>query len=186
MSSRRKLLAAREDLAERIAEIASRRRWTLYEFVNELLEEAIRADEMGVSLREVIEERGILRDARNSGFLLVPARLWYDMIDRAYAELDRGWMGDLWYECGQWYGKFYGDLRKFSESLKRLFWDLSEFDPSFEGDILHVRCILLNLSLPYAELFSRFIEGALEPLGYKLVSRDVSKGAVSLRFTRRE
>ncbi|MBS7624154.1 MAG: hypothetical protein QXS36_02905 [Candidatus Bathyarchaeia archaeon] len=185
MSSRRKLLAAREDLAEKAAEIASRRRWTLYEFINDVLEEAIRADSLGVSLREVIDERGVLRDARESGFLLIPARLWYDLVDKAYMSLDEEWMRGLWYECGQWYGKYYGDLNKFAEALKKLFWDLSEADISLGTEEIHVRCILLNLSLSYADLFSRFIEGALDSLGYRLLSRDVSKGAVSMRFARR-
>ncbi|MEM1674875.1 MAG: hypothetical protein QXE14_00290 [Candidatus Bathyarchaeia archaeon] len=185
MSSRRRLLAAREDLAEKIAEIANRRRWTLYDFVNEVLEETIRADSLNVSLKELIDERGVLKEARDSGFLLIPARLWYDLIDRAYMSLDVDWMRGLWYEWGQWYGKYYDDLNKFIEALRKLFWDLSEVDFSFEGEGLYVRCILLNLSLSYADLFSRFIEGALVSLGYNLLSRDVSKGAVVLRFTRR-
>lgn len=185
VSSRRRLLAAREDLAEKIAEIANRRKWTLYDFVNEILEEAIRADSLGVSLRELIDERGVLKEARDSGFLLIPARLWYDLVDRAYMSLDVDWMRGLWYEWGQWYGKYYDDLNKFIEALRKLFWDLSEVDFSFEGDGLYVRCILLNLSLSYADLFSRFVEGALASLGYNLFSRDVSKGAVVLRFTKR-
>lgn len=186
VSSRRRLLAAREDLAEKIAEIAGRKKWTLYEFVNEILEEAIRADSMGVSLRELIDERGVLKDAKDSGFLLVPARLWYDLVDKAYAKLDGEWMGELWYECGQWYGKYYGDLNRLCNIFRRLFWDLSEIDASFEGRNFNIRCILLNLSLSYASLFSRFIEGALDSLGYKLLSKDVSKGAISLRFVRKE
>lgn len=182
MSFKRKLLAAREDLAEKIAEIASRRRWTLYEFINELLEEAIRADSLGVSLREVIDERGVLKDAKDSGFLLVPARLWYDLIDKAYSCLEGGWIRSLWYESGQWYGKYYGDLDRFSSAIKRIFWDLSEFDLHLEEETLAVRCIILNLQYPYADLLSRFIEGALSVFGYEKLEGEVSKGVINLKF----
>ncbi|MEM2434678.1 MAG: hypothetical protein QXU55_07245 [Candidatus Bathyarchaeia archaeon] len=182
VSFKRKLLAAREDLAEKIAEIASRRKWTLYELVNEVLEEAIKADSIGVSLREVVDERGVLKDARDSGFLLVPARLWYDLIDKAYTCLDEEWMRSLWYECGQWYGKYYGDLERFSGAVKRIFWDLSEFDLSMEGDSLVVRCIILNLQYPYADLLSKFIEGALSVFGYERLDGEVSRGVINLKF----
>lgn len=183
-SSRRKMLAAREDLVDRISEIA-KKRGTLYDFVNEILQEAIRADSLGVSLREVIDERGVLRDARDSGFILVPARLWYDLVDRAYAYLGEDWMRDLWYECGQWYGKYYGDLDTFSAAVKRLFWDLSEFDLSVEKEYLVVRCIILNSSYSHAYLLGKFIEGALDIYGYELQSEDVSRGVVNQRFRRK-
>lgn len=182
-SYRRKMLAAREDLVDRISEIA-RKRGTLYDFVNEILQEVIRADSLGVSLRDIIDERGILKDAKDSGFTLVPARLWYDLVDKAYAHFGGDWMKDLWFECGQWYGKYYGDLDRFSAAVRRLLWDLSEFDLSVEGEYLAVKCIILNSSYSYADLFSKFIEGALNTFGYEPISEDVSKGVVNLRFRR--
>jgi hypothetical protein len=183
-SSRRKMLAAREDLVDKISEIA-RKRGTLYDYVNEVLQEAIRADSLGASLREIIDERGVVKDAKDSGFILVPARLWYDLIDRAYSHLGEDWMRALWYECGQWYGKYYEDLDRFSAAIKRLLWDLSEFDLSAEGEYLVVKCIILNPSYSHADLLSKFIEGALDIFGYEPLSEDISKGVVNLRFRRR-
>lgn len=183
-SSRRKMLAAREDLVDKISYIA-RKRGTLYDYLNEILQEAIRADSLSVSLREVIDERGVMKDAKDSGFILVPARLWYDLVERAYSYLGEDWMRALWYECGQWYGKYYGDLNRFSAAVKRLLWYLSEFDLSAEGEHLAVRCIILNPSYSHADLFGKFIEGALDIFGYDLLSEDVSKGVINLRFRRR-
>jgi hypothetical protein len=94
-------------------------------------------------------------------------------------------MRALWYECGQWYGKYYEDLDRFSTAVKRLLWDLSEFDLSAEEEYLVVKCIILNPSYSHADLLSKFIEGALDIFGYEPLSEDISKGVVNLRFRRR-
>lgn len=178
---KRKMLAAREDLADKISDIALRK-GTLYDYLNETLEEAIRADSIGLSLKEAIDERGIVKVARDSGFTFVPERLWFDICEKAYERLGIRKMKSLWYETGQWYGTYYGDLDKLKDAMNKLIWDLSEFEVASKDGNLLVRCISPKFSESYSVLFSRFLEGALNALGYEFVDGDILKGVLNLRF----
>lgn len=175
------MLAAREDLADKISDIALRK-GTLYDYLNETLEEAIRADSIGLSLKEAIDERGIVKVARDSGFTFVPERLWFDICEKAYERLGIRKMKSLWYETGQWYGRYYGDLDKLKDAMNKLIWDLSEFEVASKDGNLLVRCISPKFSESYSVLFSRFLEGALNALGYEFVDGDILKGVLNLRF----
>jgi len=45
------MLAADEDIANKIVEMAKRREWTVYQTLNEILEQALRVDGMGLYWR---------------------------------------------------------------------------------------------------------------------------------------
>ena len=62
--SKRKMLAAEEDLANKVAELAEKRGLTVYQTVNDILEQAIRAEEQGLNLKEVVDRRGDMERAR--------------------------------------------------------------------------------------------------------------------------
>ena len=62
------MLAADESIANKIVEMAKRRELTVYQTVNDVLEQAVRADEMGLSLIEVVDEREMLEKAKKMGF----------------------------------------------------------------------------------------------------------------------
>ncbi len=179
-SVKRKMLAAREDLADKISEIA-KRKGTLYDFINETLQEVIRADALGLSLREIIDERGIIKMAKDSGFIFVPERLWYDLIEMAHQHLGRE-LENLWYENGRWYGRYYGDIEVLKKNLKRIIWDISELDIYSEGDMLIVKCISSKYSRACSMLFGKFLEGAMNSLGYSLVEGDISRSVINLKF----
>lgn len=178
---KRKMLAAREDLVDKASEIA-RERGTLYDYVNETLQEAIRANTLRLSLKEIIDEHLTVEVAKDTGFTLVPERLWFDTVERAYQRLGKHWMKALWYETGQWYGRYCGDLDRFKDVMKRIMWGLSEFEISFDNGDLVVRCISSKFSHSYSDLFSSFLEGALNVLGYDFAGGDILKGVINLRF----
>ncbi len=50
-TSRRKMLAAQEDIANRIVDLAQRKDMTVYQTVNDILEQALRVEELGMSLQ---------------------------------------------------------------------------------------------------------------------------------------
>lgn len=182
-SARRKMLAAREDLVDKISDIA-RKRGTLYDYVNEVLQEAIRADSLGSSLREIIDERGLIKAARDSGFMLIPERLWYEVVDKGYTFFGEDWMENLWYETGQWYGKYYSSLEKFIGEIKKLIWEISELNLYEDEEYLVLKCISPSFSISHSQLFGKFLEGAMEIFGCELVEEDISKGVINLKFRR--
>ena len=183
LTMKRKLLAARLDLADKISEIASRK-GTLYDYVNDILEQAIRAEELGIRLKEVLDDRWLIKTARDAGFIVIPKKIIYELTEQAYPKLGKKKMKKLWYETGQWYGKYYDDLKEFEKAVKRYFWDLSEFKLAKKGENLTLTCLSSKYSEVYTELFSKFLEGALNALGYGLEEGEVSKGIISLRFSK--
>ena len=52
---KRKSFAAREDLLDRMNKVAKENDFSLYGFVNEVFKETLRANELGVNLRTLID-----------------------------------------------------------------------------------------------------------------------------------
>jgi hypothetical protein len=86
---RRKTFAARQDLIERASKLAKQKGYTLYGFINELLMLAFEAEEMGVSFRILLDERGLLKAAKEASFILGLENLWYEMADVAHDKAKR-------------------------------------------------------------------------------------------------
>ena len=179
---KRKMLAARSDLADEISEIASRR-GTLYDYVNDILEQAIRAESMGLTLSEILDDMWILKAAREAGFSFISEKLLYDLVEKAYKRLGKKEMQDLWYETGQWYGRYYAELNKLEEMTKKLLVEISDFKISREDEeTLSLTCLSSKFTEAYTELFSKFLEGALNAFGYTKDRGEISRGVINLRF----
>ncbi len=185
------MLAAREDLVARTSEIASRKGLTLYGLVNEALDSIIKMEDRGVTSRKIMEEYQTLEAARTAGFALCPENLWYEMVEEA-CQNGKERVAERWFEAGARCAKLYA-VRDTKDPLSGLTRDIRTFASNpigfdvqrqqGDGEIV-VRCLSPKFSESYATLFSRFLEGVFTTLGYRLVERDVAKGAVQLKLTR--
>ena len=187
------MLAAREDLVNKVLEIASRKNVKLYGMINDTLELVIRADDMGLSLEEVVDQYGIVKAAKDAGFVPVVESLLYDIVEKVF-QRNKRWVTKKWYEAGQWYGKYYSvrlpqdPVKAFKEDICSFIWNVSEFsivESEGDGEVV-VRCVSPRFPLSYTTLFSVFLEGALNMFGYECVKRGVSKGIIRLRFRKVE
>ena len=186
---KRKTVMAREDLANQLTLIAKRSGRTLYDLVNEVFELLIRADEMGLNLRRIVEESWILNDAKKAGFTLGPEALWYEMAEIAYKHA-----GDeavkCWSEAGAWLAKRYltGDVEKpleaFKRSLKASAWNIPEFTFETSGSKVSIRIYSPRFPESYTILYASFLESALKTFGYKTVEKEVSRGKIRLEALR--
>lgn len=190
IASKRKMLAAREDLANRIVEIADRKNVTLFGMLNDTLELVLKAEEKEISLEEAVNQYGMVKVAREAGFVPVVESLWYDTLDKLF-KMDKDWMMKKWHESGQWYGKYYSTkvpqypLKAFKEDISSLTWNVSEFSVTENKDSSEVvvNCIAPRFLLSQTTLFSAFLEGALEAFGYDVSRRNVSKGILQISFS---
>jgi hypothetical protein len=187
---KRKMLAAREDLVDRVSEIADRRGFTLFGMINDMLELVVRAEDMGLSLREIVDRYEVVRAAKEAGFILGLESLWYDVVEEAYRR-DEDRVMKRWFEAGVWCAKCYlvkgieDPLAAFNRDMQAFTWNASEFSiVKREEDEALVRCISPRFPHSYTTLFSAFLEGALNTFGYKCVERDVARGVIQLRFCR--
>jgi len=181
------MLAAEEDIANKVAEMAKGRGATIFQTVNAILEEALRVNNMGLALKEVIDRRGMLEKAREMGLTFTVERLLYQVVDTAYDHANKQ-MSQLWLEEGRWYGNYFANkrdngLEAFNEAMELLTFGTSEFAVEEEGENgVSVACVGERFTQGFTDLFSMFIEGVFEALGYKKVSREVSKGIIRIRF----
>ena len=188
MSSRRKMLAADEDIANKIVEIAKRRGSTVYGTLNEILQQALRADEMGLNLNIVIENREKMETAKGMGFTFTIEKLLYEMVGLAHDKAGEE-LAEIWLETGKWYGRYFADKGgDLIDSFRKAMEFLSLGNPvtSVEkqnGGRLVVSSVGEFYTDGFTEMHGLFIRGVLETFGWELDETENSKGMIRLTFT---
>jgi hypothetical protein len=187
-SARRKMLAAQEDIANLIADLAKRKDMTVYQTVNDILEQALRVEGMGLTLRQVVDERWMLERAREIGFTFTAEQLLYKVVDEAYEE-DKEKYTEIWREMGHWYGKYFqakqeNPMEAFREAMELFCLGNADYSLEQNSRDLTLSFIGEKLTPGYTELFSLMIEEILLVLGYKLKDKELRKGMVKLHLTR--
>jgi hypothetical protein len=186
---RRKTIAAREDLIERASEVAKKKGFSFYAFLNEILQLTLQAEEMGVSLRSLIEERGLLKAAKEASFVLGLENLWYEMTDIACEKAKRRTL-ECWVDAGAWLAKRYvsGGIKDpflaFKRDLEAFTWNTSELDVEEGKGEVSIRIISPRFSESYTFLLEAFLESALETFGYTRFNKDVSRGTIRMKAYR--
>lgn len=186
--ARRKMLAADEDTANMVVEMAKRRGSTVFQTVNDILEQALRADGMGLALKEVLDRRWMLERARQVGLTFTVERLLYDVVDVAYDHAKKQ-LSQMWLEMGRWYGKYFSNkgedsIGAFRDALELLTLGTSEFALEEDRGAISIACVGERFTPGFTDVFSLFIEGVFEAFGFRRSSREVSKGIIRLRFER--
>ncbi|MCJ7613981.1 hypothetical protein MUO71_04355 [Candidatus Bathyarchaeota archaeon] len=188
---RRKTFAAREDLIERASEVAKKKGFSFYAFVNEILQLTLQAEEMGISIRSLIEEHRLLKAAKEASFILGLETLWYEMTDIACENAKRKAVNS-WVEAGAWLAKRYvssgtkDPFLAFKSDLEAFTWNASELDVEEKKDEVSIRIISPKFSESYTFLLAAFLESALETFGYTRFNKDVTRGTIRMKAHRRK
>ena len=186
--SRRKMLAAQEDIANRIVELATRKDMTVYQTLTDILEQAIRVEELGMSLKQVVDERWMLDRAQETGFTFTIEQLLYRIVDQAFIS-DKEKITETWREMGNWYGKYYQakhdePLEAFREALELFTLGTSEYKLENNDRDLTFSFIGEKLTPGYIELYSAFVEELLSVFGYKITEKEINRGLIKLEMRR--
>src|SRR3989304_7733770 len=166
-SGRRKMLAAREDLADKVSEMARSKGFTLFAMINNLLELAVSVEAMGTSLDEAVDNYKIIKAVRNASFTLGLESLLYGTGEIAYQKAKDKTL-KTWFEAGVWVGRQYisrGGEDPFTavkRDLKAFSWNAPEFNLEKLENEVSVRVLSPRFSESYTLLFTRFLEGILE------------------------
>jgi hypothetical protein len=188
---RRKTFAARQDLIERASKLAKQKGYSLYAFINEMLQLTFEAEELGVSFRILLDERGLLKAAKEASFILGLESLWYEMADIAHEKGKRKSVNS-WVESGVWLAKSYissgadDPFAVFKRDLAAFTWNASELDIEDDNDNVSIRIISPRFSEAYTLLFAAFLESALKTFGFSRFNKDVSRGTIRLKAHRKE
>ncbi len=188
---KRKTFVAREDLLNRLNEVAKSQGSSLFELVNEIFQMAIDSDELSFSLKRVVEERKTLETAKGAGFVLGLESLWYEMADIAYKKDKRAALKN-WFDSGVWFATRYvtngaqSPLDDFKNDLSAFTWNAPEFELEMLGDKVSVKVTSPRFTEAYTHLFASFLLGAMGKFGYQTVEQQVSRGVIRLDTVRRE
>lgn len=185
--SRRKMLAAQETIANRIVELAKRKDMTVYQTVNDILEQALRVEELGMSLSQVVDERWMLERAQETGFTFTIEQLLYRIVEDAYEENSKK-SAKVWREMGHWYGKLYQakheePIDSFKEALELFTLGTSEYTLDVSNRELSFSLIGEKLSTGYLEQFSAFVEELFQVLGYEVKDKEIKSGIIKMELS---
>ena len=190
VSGKRKMLAARDDLADDISKIAEKRGFTLFGYLNDLLELAIKVDKSGISLKEAVDAYELAREVKDASFTLVLESLLYDTVEVAYEKANDRILKS-WFDAGVWIALRYvargvkDPLSVYERELKVFGWNIPGISLERSGKEVSVRILSPRFSESYTVLFNRFLEGFLEGSGYKVTFNEVGKGNIRLEAIER-
>jgi hypothetical protein len=186
----KKFIAVRSDLLQKAIEISNRRGKSFYGFVNEIFEQAIKAEEMDSTLPEIIERYRFVETLRKAGAVMITLDLLNYCLDRLLETRSMDLL-EKWYESGIWYGKylsakFENPLEALSKTLNMYFWEISEirFSSSSDGTAT-LKIIAPNQSHEHTELLAKFVEGVINSLNYKISKRESWRGIIILELVKR-
>jgi hypothetical protein len=191
VGSKRKMLAARDDLADKIGTVAESRGFTLFGMVNDLLELAIKADAMGFSLREAVEASRLAKEVRDASFILVFESLLYETADLAFERASDKTM-KVWYDAGVWLALRYvargavDPLVAYERDLRIFSWNIPSITFERLGEAVSLRILSPRFSESYTQLFNRYLEGILAGCGYDVTFNEVGKGNIRLEGRKRK
>jgi hypothetical protein len=182
------MLAAQENIANEIVELAQRKDMTVYQTVNDILEQALRVDKMGFTLAEVVEERWMLERAREIGFTFTIEHLLYLTVDASFEESPDKFR-QIWREMGHWYGKYFhakheDPINAFEAALELFTIGSTEYNMEAKNRNISISFLGDKLTSGFSNLFSEFLEALLEVLGYQLKEKELRKGILKMKFRR--
>ncbi len=186
----KKFIAVRGDLLQKIMEIANKDGKSIYGFVNEIFEQAIRAEELKLSLSEVIEFYTLIEIMKKAGAVITASDILDHLINKLYP-IEKESLQERWYLSGVWYGKYlstrFNDaLGVFKKVLEACIWNISEANLSINDDgTASLRCVAPNQSRESTELFSRFLKGVLSALNFKVTKEESWRGIILMDLAKR-
>ena len=181
-----KLVVLPEQLVERLRGIALRQGVSLSIFASEALEQAVRAEEMGVSLGETVDMYGLHEVTRASGAIQIPRSNFDAMIGELYREHKDELLG-VWERAGRWYGEYLrarlsGEALAFFEKALMASWNLDEVEVEADGLVVELRFTSFTMSLELTELLVSYISGAMDSFGYTAMGGDHLRGLATLSY----
>lgn len=179
---RRKFLATKENLADRINEMAKESGRTVFSVVNEALEAFIRTNEWGKDLSTIMDDAKILEIAKNSGMVMVPESLHERFMESTPMDAK---IKECWRSSGVVFGKYLDvngikDFKKIERILKEVIGGNPDISISDERLV----CISPRLGGGRTESMAVFLEGIISSMGLKVNSKEVSKGIIVIKFKR--
>ncbi len=185
----RRLVFVPEDLLGGIIEASRREGEPLDMFIEQALRLAVEFSRMGYGPKKLAMLFEALQTYRIMGASIVPQDVLNYLTAKAYS-IEKEHVQAQWYDSGRLYGKylkerFENPLEALENLLKIGRWELSNVEIKSQEKTVKVRCISAQLTMEGAETLAKFIEGAMDTLGYKTQRIECLKGMAILEFNKK-
>ena len=187
----RKFLAAREELVKRLTTLAKNKNKTLYGLTNQTIEQLLLAEDLGEELPEIVENYRVIKMAKENRAVLIPERVWHLVLEKAFEQAGDP-LKEVFYDSGQWYGKYFStvlssvnSLREIKSFLEAIFWNISNLDLIEGSGNIILKLIEPNFTFTHTQLLSTMLEGIMHSIGYATQDRKITEGLVLLTFTKK-
>jgi len=177
---KRKFVAARADLVEKISELAKKSGRTMFSILNEALDAFIKAKEKNKDLYTILEEMNVIEIARNAGMIFVPEAIYNIIMENNNIE-------NYWKNSGQLFGKYleingFKELKNIEKAIKEIIGE--DIDISISSN--KIICICPRLMENRLRDIASFLEGVMVNCGFNIIKKEISKGIVIIRMKKGE
>lgn len=181
-----KLIRVPTTIVSEITKIAREEGKTIYRYISDILEQAIRAYGMKYEIRNVLDEYEIFEIHEKAGSTMVFQEIVDFSLEKLFSE-EQDLLLNLSYKKGRWYGtylklKFEDALVSFIRLLKVGRFNLSEVIAKITQEYIEIKCVLDSISHARTLMLKSFIEGVMNSLGYDVKDEDCFQGIIRLRF----
>jgi hypothetical protein len=142
-------------------------------------------NEEGYDVKQVADYFTVMQAHRVLGGVFVPSSVLDFLVSSVYPD-KREQLIAKWYDSGRWHGKYLKEkfddpITAFGCFLELSRWDLNEVDVKEVNGAMKVRCVSTVLTDEGTEMLTKFIEGVMDGMGYKVGKADVLKGMIILQ-----
>lgn len=180
----KKLVYVSESLIDGIAKISRSRGESVGKLVEESLTQSVRVSQEGYDVKQVTDYFSVMQAHRVLGGVFVPSSVLDYLIEAVYPDKREDLLAK-WFESGRWHGKYLKEkfdnpVTAFGCFLELSRWDLNEVEVKELSNSIKVRCVSTVLTNEGTEMLTKFIEGVMDGLGYKVEKIDCLKGMIIL------
>ena len=183
-----KLLVLPGRLVDRLKEVSAKRGTSLSGFAAEVLEVALRAEELGAPLNDAVDAYRMVEFQRGAGAMMVQRSSLSRIVDGLGAGRAEE-LGALWEEAGHWYGRYVasklggGEVFPFLAKELAASWNLDEVEiRGGEDAFFRFTCFVMTES--FTGLLLSYVSGLMGALGFREVERDHLRGMATVRYAR--
>ena len=181
----KKLVYVSEALVEGLARVSKDKGESMTKLVEDALKQSVRVNEEGYDVKQVADFFNVMQAHRVLGGVFVPSDVLDFLVNSAYSDR-REQLIAKWYESGRWHGKYLKEkfedpVTAFGCFLELSRWDLNEVEVKELNGAIKVRCVSTVLNDEGTEILTKFIEGVMDGMGYKIEKADVLKGMIILQ-----
>jgi len=184
-----KLIPVPKPLANQLRLMAGRLGVSVSSITTEALEQVLRAESLGSTVKDAVDILHISQVHRGAGLINFQRAGFKDLVKQLFKEDSKSLL-DLWFNSGRWYAaylsnKINGDFFPFLEQDLLVSWNLDESDIKAKDVLVEVRLTSFDMSAEITELLVMYTKGFFEELGYDISSEDVLQGLVSFNFIKK-